>query len=333
MPKEYEAKFLNIDIDAVKKILRKNGAHMTQKPTKYKRMIFKRCEEKGDKPGFVRVREEGNKVTMTTKVFDNKKFPEEHEVVINETFDKGKEFLSSIGVDEKSYQETFREKWSHPLAHEITFDIVPGLPIYMEVDCTDEKKLNRLVNLLKLDKKDMQYGSYDKTFTEYYNIPSNTIIHKTPKLTFSNVKREIKPKKNLDLFREIVTLNKTLKSNRLGSYYKKYKTRVYNRFFNKTNHKVTRKKKHTMRRRRPSSRKKRKTTRKRRGGSNNERNDLPITDHRTDKLKLVAKPVGATSADPDGRGWSPIRSANNSAVPNWDPTWKSHFDRNAYNGR
>ena len=179
----------------------------------------------------------------------------------------------------------------------------------------------------------MQYGSYDKTFTEYYNIPSNTIIHKTPKLTFSNVKREIKPKKNLDLFREIVTLNKTLKSNRLGSYYKKYKTRVYNRFFNKMNHKVTRKKKHTMRRRRPSSRKKRKTTRKRRGGSNQEHFDFPITDHKTDKLKLVAKPVGATSADPDGRGWSPIRSANNSAVPNWDPTWKSHFDRNAYNGR
>ena len=26
MPKEYEAKFLNIDVDTIKKILRKNGA-------------------------------------------------------------------------------------------------------------------------------------------------------------------------------------------------------------------------------------------------------------------------------------------------------------------
>ena len=92
---------------------------------------------------------------------------------------------------------------------------------------------------------------------------------------------------------------------------------------------MTRKKKHTMRRRRPSSRKKRTTTRKRNGGSNQEQFDFPITDHKTDKLKLVAKPVGSTSADPDGPGWSPIRSANNSAVPNWDPTWSSHFDRNA----
>ena len=80
-------------------------------------MIFKRCEEKGDKPGFVRIRDEGDKVTMTTKVFENIKFPQEHEVTIGESFDQGLKFLRSIGLEEKSYQETIREKWSHPLAH------------------------------------------------------------------------------------------------------------------------------------------------------------------------------------------------------------------------
>ena len=96
---------------------------------------------------------------------------------------------------------------------------------------------------------------------------------------------------------------------------------------------MTRKKKHMTRRRRPSSRKKRTTTRKRKGGSNQERKDVPITNHKKDKLKLVAKSVGSTTDHPDGLGWIPIRSANNSAVPDWDPTWKSHFDRNAFNGK
>ena len=243
MPKEYEAKFLNIDVEAIKKILRKQGAKKIHDPIKYSRYIFKRCEEKGDKPGFVRIRDEGNKVTMTTKVFENSKFPQEHEVVIGDTFEKGVEFLKSIGIDEKSYQETIREKWTHPLAHEITFDIVPGLPVYMEVDCTDESKLNKLIELLKLDKQNMQYGSYDKTFTEYYGIPSDTIIHKTPKLTFEYAKRELKPRKNQKLFNEIVKLNKEVSPTRSRKYYKTYKTRIYDKFLQKKNSKkITRKK-------------------------------------------------------------------------------------------
>lgn len=243
MPKEYEAKFLNIDVDTIKKILRKNGAKKIHEPVKYYRVIFKRCEEKGDKPGFVRIRDEGDKVTMTTKVFENIKFPQEHEVTIGESFDQGLKFLRSIGLEEKSYQETIREKWSHPLAHEITFDIIPGLPIYMEIDCTDEDKLNKLVSLLKLDKKDMHYGSYDKTFTEYYGIPSQKIIDKTPKLTFEQVKGQIYPRKNHKLFKEIAGLNKKIIVSKMDSYYKKYKAQVFHPYLYKTQKKFSRKKK------------------------------------------------------------------------------------------
>ena len=245
MPKEYEAKFLNIDVDSIKKILRKNGAKKLHNPIKYYRVIFKRCEEKGDKPGFVRIRDEGSKVTMTTKVFENIKFPQEHEVTIGETFEQGLRFLRSIGLEEKSYQETIREKWTHPLAHEITFDIIPGLPIYMEIDCTDEDKLNKLVSLLKLDKKDMHYGSYDKTFTEYYGIPSQKIIDKTPKLTFEQVKNQISPKKNHKLFKEIAGLNKKINVSRMDSYYKRYKTQVFHSHLDKTGQKFSRKKRKT----------------------------------------------------------------------------------------
>jgi len=275
MPKEYEAKFLNIDVAAIKKILRKHGAKKIHDPVKFYRVIFKRCEEKGDKPGFVRIRDEGKSVTMTTKVFENSKFPQEHEVTIGDTFEKGVEFLRSIGLEEKSYQETIREKWTHPLAHEITFDTIPGLPIYMEIDCTDEDKLNKLVALLKLDKKDMHYGSYDKTFTEYYDIPSSTIINRTPKLTFQNVKREIDPKKNQELFDELVKLNNSVDVKHMDAYYKRYMRHVYHKFLvpthessgaGNTGHNKTQKKSSRGHKKSKKSKKskKNKTTRKRR---------------------------------------------------------------------
>jgi adenylate cyclase class 2 len=232
--KEYEAKFLNIDVDSIKNKLKQNGAKQVHGPLKFYRLIFKRCEEKGDKPGFVRIRNERNKITMTTKIFNDKKFPEEREITINESFEKGCEFLRAIGIEEKSYQETIREKWSHDLAHEITFDIVPGLPIYMEIDCTSEDNLNKLVALLDLDKSNMKYGSFDKTYTEYYDIPSDTIIHKTPSLTFKDVGTQIKPNKNMPMFRQITKLNKLIDERKMDTYYKKYKTLVHDKFLSKT---------------------------------------------------------------------------------------------------
>jgi adenylate cyclase, class 2 len=233
MPKEFEAKFLNIDVDFIKKKLKENGATKVHDPLKFYRLIFKRCEETGDKPGFVRVRKEANKITMTTKIFNDKKFPEECEISICESFEKGCEFLRAIGIEEKSYQETMREKWSHDLVHEITFDIVPGLPIYMEIDCTSEANLNKLVALLDLDKSNMKYGSFDKTYTEYYDIPSDNIIHKTPSLTFKDVGAQIKPNKNVPMFREITKLNKLIDEKKMDVYYKKYKTLIYDKFLSK----------------------------------------------------------------------------------------------------
>jgi len=247
--KEYEAKFLNIDVDSIKRKLRDNGAKQVHGPVKFYRVIFDRCKEKGDNPGYIRVRKEANKITMTTKIFNDKKFPEECEVTINESFEKGCEFLRAIGIEEKSYQETMREKWSHDLAHEITFDIVPGLPIYMEIDCTSEANLNKLVALLDLDKSNMKYGSFDKTYTEYYDIPSDNIIHKTPSLTFKDVATQIKPNKNVPMFREITKLNKLIDEKKMDTYYKKYKTLIYDKFLSKISEPTTKSKSKQTRRR------------------------------------------------------------------------------------
>jgi hypothetical protein len=104
----------------------------------------------------------------------------------------------------------------------------------MEIDCTSEENLNKLVSLLELDKSNMKYGSFDKTYTEYYDIPSDNIIHKTPSLTFKDVGTQIKPNKNAPMFREITKLNKLIDEKKMDTYYKKYKTLIYDKFLSKS---------------------------------------------------------------------------------------------------
>ncbi len=198
---EYEVKFLDVDVPAVKKILEKVGAKKVHDRIMFKRTIFNRCDT--TIRGYSRVRDEGKEVTMTSKMFKDPKYPEEHEVTIKEDYETGVNFLKSLGLDVKAVQESYREKWSHPLANEITFDDLPGLPTYMEVECASEENLNKLIETLGLDKSKMRYGVYDATYEEYYGIPRDTLNNKTPSLTFANIINEIKPSKNMDLLRKI----------------------------------------------------------------------------------------------------------------------------------
>jgi hypothetical protein len=111
--------------------------------------------------------------------------------------------MTALGIKKKAFQESIREKWSHPLAHEITFDTLPGLPTYMEIDCTSEESLNNLIKLFGLDIEKKRFGTFDYTYLEYYDIPRDVINQHTPNLTFANIQNEINPTKNLELFDKI----------------------------------------------------------------------------------------------------------------------------------
>lgn len=200
MPTEFEAKFLDIDVKAMKKKLIEHGFTQVHKKKLYKRHAYSRC---GTDSGFTRVRKEGKDVTMTVKYKKNDKFPEEYEINIKDNFETGVAFMNALGLTSRAYQESLREKWSHPLVHEITFDTLPGLPTYMEVDCTSEENLNQIIKLLNLDESKKRFAGFDYTYMEYYDIPRDTINRNTPSLTFANIQNEIKPTKNIELFQKI----------------------------------------------------------------------------------------------------------------------------------
>ena len=198
---EYEAKFLDIDYKKTLAKLKAIGATKVHSRKMYQRKIYQLCDT--NVKGYCRVRDENGKVVLTSKIYINPKFPEEKELVINGTFEDGCKFFESLGLSTKAFQQTYREKWTHSLAHEITFDYIPGLPLYMEIDCTSEKNLNKLIEKLDLDKSKMRYGAYDATYEEYYGITRDIINNKTSSLTFKNILKEIKPTKNKELLQTV----------------------------------------------------------------------------------------------------------------------------------
>jgi adenylate cyclase class IV len=201
MPVEYEAKFLDINIDETREKLRNIGASRIHDRIMLRRSVFHLCNSKIK--GYARVRDDGFGVSMTSKTYANEKFPEENEVQIKDDYETGVKFMLSLGLEIKAEQESYREKWTHDLAHEITFDTLPGLPTWMEVDCTSEENLNKLVELLQLDKSKMRFGAFDLTYNEYYGIERDVINNKTPSLTFANITKEIRPIKNEELLKEL----------------------------------------------------------------------------------------------------------------------------------
>lgn len=209
MSQEFEAKFLDVDSKQMKQKLIQIGAKLVHPMKKYVRSVYFMCNR--DTKGYFRIRDEAGKVYLTAKKYSKSNdFPEEFEISINEDFTKAMSLFDAIGLTKKAFHESYREKWEHPLAHEITFDTIPGIPTYMEIDCDSEKKLNELIKLLDLDKNKMRFGAYDRTYNEYYGIEREVINDQTPLLTFKNILTEIKPIKNQELLVKIASEQREL---------------------------------------------------------------------------------------------------------------------------
>ena len=205
---EFEAKFLDINKDKLITKLKDLNAKLVKSNTIYKRCMYGLCDIKR---GYVRVRDEGDKTTLTAKIYRDSKFPEEYEVSIKDNFENGKAFLQALNLTEKSYHETMREKWSLPLGKkdcdncEVAFDSIPGIPLYVEIECKTKKNLNKAIKMLNLNQSKKYFGSYGKCFVEYYDMSENDINNLIPKLTFENIHNELQPyiKKNKELLQNI----------------------------------------------------------------------------------------------------------------------------------
>jgi adenylate cyclase class 2 len=200
MPKEFELRFLNYNKKNIISKLKDLGAERVHKPIIYKYTVFEHPLNLENT--YIRLRKEGDKTTFTYKHNTNEKFVDEHEVFVSD-YDTMLDMLYMIGFKKKFSIQKLREKWKIKGCKEIVFDIYPGAPEYMEIECDNEKNIHILAKKLGLDtKKEFYIG--DIYFDLYGIEPPNKDTHDD--LTFDTCKTVFNDriKKNKKMFNKIV---------------------------------------------------------------------------------------------------------------------------------
>lgn len=176
MKTELEAKFLDINKDELRELLKSNHAILVHEEKLMKRKNFdyndSRLEEIG---GWIRLRDEGNKITLAYKQLVDRTLEGTKEIeVVIEDFDKTCNFLLAIGLINKSYQETKRERWDLD-GIEVTIDTWPWIPTFIELEGESEEKIKAVATKLNLDWNKALHGSVEIAYQNYYHATDEEI--------------------------------------------------------------------------------------------------------------------------------------------------------------
>ena len=188
MNKEIEVKFFIENKDEIRKKLSSLNFNLVKKEFLMKRKTFD-SEVNGK---WFRVRDEGDKITMTYKNIIDKTINgvNEIEILVND-FDKASEMLNQTNFKERSYQENFREVWSNQDA-EIVIDTWPFLQTYIEIEALSEDIVKYYTEKLGFNfEKDAYFGSVDVLYVNKYGISKEDFC-RIENITFNN--NELKSK-------------------------------------------------------------------------------------------------------------------------------------------
>ena len=176
MEVELEAKFLDIDTDSIRERLKNLGARLIHHERLMRRRNFDYPDERLEKiRGWIRVRDEGDRITLTYKrLFDRSlEGTKEISVTVND-FEGISNLLLAIGLDMKSYQETKRERWELDDV-EITLDTWPWIPTFVELEAPTDEKLKNISGKLYLDWNKALHGSVETAYQNYYDVTEQEI--------------------------------------------------------------------------------------------------------------------------------------------------------------
>lgn len=181
---EYEATFINIDKKEISKKLKEAGAKLIKPEFLQKRVVFNLPEGHEISGGWVRVRDEGDKITMSLKIIDGEKIENQKEIcLVVDNFKEAEDFIIKIGCERKAYQENRRELWALD-GVEITIDEWPFLEPFIEIEGETEEKVKTVAKKLGFNYSDALFCSVDTLYSKKYNIPNNIINNKIPEIIF-----------------------------------------------------------------------------------------------------------------------------------------------------
>ena len=205
MPIEYEYQFRNYDKTKLIKEMKQLGAKK-KGDYLFRVNVFEHPNKIPDT--YIRVRDEGFRITMTYKYQPLNKFADENEIIIDD-FDEAITILNNLGCKTKYYYEKIREIWNLDNC-EIVFDTIPCNPEIMEIEAVKKRDLTRLIKILDLEKYRSQSYNND-VLNELFGF---TIPKNDKEVTFNNSKK---------LFGKLVTKNKPLFNQIVDEQKEKYK--------------------------------------------------------------------------------------------------------------
>jgi len=180
---EYEAKFINIDKNKAREKLKTVGAKLINPEFLQKRVVFYLPTGHEIQGGWLRVRNEADKITMSLKVVNGSNIEDQKEICIKiDNFEEAVTFLQTIGCKKKSYQENKRELWMFE-GVEITIDEWPFIEPFIEIESNSEEKVKEATRKLGFNYAEALFGATDIICQKKYGI-SLDVINSMPYIRF-----------------------------------------------------------------------------------------------------------------------------------------------------
>ena len=188
---EYEATFANINKDETRNKLKEIDARLVRPEFLMKRTVFKLPAGHEIPGGWLRVRDEGDKITVSLKAVVAGKVEDQKETcLVVDDYNEAIDFLKEIGCEEKSYQETKRELWKLDEV-EITIDEWPFLNPFVEVEGGSEEEIKAVSEKLSFDYSQALFCAVDTLYSKQYGI-TEEYVDKVPLIIFNDVNPFIK---------------------------------------------------------------------------------------------------------------------------------------------
>lgn len=182
---EYEATFANVNKTDIRQRLKAVGATLVRPEFLQKRVNFNLPESHQIKGGWLRVRDEGNRTTMSLKIIDGETITDQKEIqLVVDSFSEAKNLLASIGCREKAFQESRRELWLLD-GVEVTIDEWPFLEPFVEVEGVSEAAVKAVAEKLGFDYSLAKFCAVDVLYSEKYGLSFDRINNQTPEITFA----------------------------------------------------------------------------------------------------------------------------------------------------